>query len=141
MRRDMFAWLLRGPDRPGAPHRDFGGGSMPPEYGEEGGTSLWNGKRRHGQPPRSNSESVRLWRLLGGRDFVRSPRNSVWPLARFNGSHAAKIDCHRANFHVRSAPSKQLPLIAKLDSKTAFAPQKERPSGTSFGCLYMLTGC
>jgi len=65
----------------------------------------------------------------------------VWPLARFNGSHAAKIDCHRANFHVRSAPSKQLPLIVKLDSKTAFAPQKERPSGTSFGCLYMLTGC
>jgi hypothetical protein len=39
--------------------------------------------------PRQNGESVRLWRLLEGRDFIRSLRSSASRRGRFKGSRRA----------------------------------------------------
>ncbi len=39
--------------------------------------------------PRWNSESVTLWRLLGGRGFIRSQRSSAWQPVQCNGLRRA----------------------------------------------------
>jgi hypothetical protein len=40
---------------------------------------------------RRNSESVTLWRFLGGRDFIRSRLNSAWQLVRCSGSRTGEM--------------------------------------------------
>jgi hypothetical protein len=42
-------------------------------------------------PPRRNSESVTLWRLLAVPAFTRSRRSSAWRLARFSGSRTVRM--------------------------------------------------
>jgi DNA invertase Pin-like site-specific DNA recombinase len=60
------------------------------------------------QPPRWNSESATLWRLLDAPASIRSPLNLAWLLARFNGLRTgedpSKTQADMARSHARWTP-------------------------------------